>query len=333
MRSAPLLTLALTAALGAQTIRVVSYPQDTLTFSSGNIVPLGSFPGSGNFEEGRWQELIPNTHLPRTQGVITSISAICQTFTGPINYRSLKLTLSLANLTTLSSTFAANLATPVVVYNHANVNVNWVARQWVEITFDQPFAYDGRSDLVIEIQKECTPIASGIATMATTGNPGRTDLPRTQYTFGMVGSGAATAPTATASTLPLQVRLGWQRTPTMYLNSDRLGSGSQNVFAISGTVDSKVDATASSGYVSFMDAAFSPPFAIPPVNGTGVVMPVFLLPAGSVPAVGPGIQTIPIPNNAFLVGVHIAMQTVVLDVGLGSNLFFTNGTDFIIRTN
>lgn len=333
MRTPLLLSLALTSAVCAQAVRVVSYPQDTLTFSSGNIVPLGSF-NNGNFEEGRWQQLIPRCFLPRTQGVIVSMSAICQTFTGAINYRSLRLTLSHANFTSLSPTFAANLTTPMLVYNQTNVNVNWVSRQWAEITFDTPFAYDGVSDLVIDIQKECTPIASGIATMATTGNPGRSDLPPTRYVFGPVGSGAANAATATNSTLVLQIRLGWQRTPTMYLNSNRLPSGtSQNVFGLGGTVDIAVDASPGSGYVTLLDVGFAASYSIPGVNGTGCVMPAALFPAGNVPAVGPGIQTLPIPLNPFLVGAQLALQTVVLDVGLGSALFFTNGTDFIIRTN
>ena len=56
--------------------------------------------------------------------------------------------------------------------------------------FDTPFGYDGRSDLVIEIQKEVTSIASGIATMGRDGNPGRLDLPRAVYVFGPVSLGS-----------------------------------------------------------------------------------------------------------------------------------------------
>jgi hypothetical protein len=329
------IALALSGAALAQTTRTVSYAQDTLTFSSGNIVPLGSFPGNPNFQEGRWQQLIPATHLPKSQGVFRSMQFINQTYSGPIVYTSLRFTLSMvpAATTSLSTTFASNLLTPVTVLNQTNFTVNWVAGQWTQIQFDTPFAYDGQSALVFEIQKDAQLIASGIATHARDGNPGRNDLPAAVYAFGMTGSGASNAATATTSTQLLQMRLDWQRSPTMFLKSDRLIGGSANVFAISGSFDIAVDASIGSAYVTLIDGAFVPAYTIPGVIGFGVVSPTVLLPVGSVVGPGPGIQTINIPLNPFLVGVTLKLQSVAFDVGLGSNLFFTNGTDLIIRTN
>lgn len=329
------IALALSSAAFAQTTRTVSYAQDTLTLSSGNIVPLGSFPGNPNFQEGRWQQLIPATHLPKSQGVFVGMQFINQTYSGPIVYTTLRFTLSMvpASTTSLSTTFATNLLTPVTVLNQTSFTVNWVAGQWTQILFDTPFAYDGQSALVFEIQKDAQLIASGIATHARDGNPGRNDLPPAIYAFGMTGSGASNAVSSTNSTQLLQMRLDWQRTPTMFLKSDRLPSGSTNVFALGGSFDIAVDASVGSAYVTLIDGAFSPAYTIPGVVGFGVVSPTLLLPVGTVVGPGPGVQTINIPLNPFLVGVTLKLQSVAFDVGLGGNLFFTNGADLFIRTN
>lgn len=327
------LALSLSTMLAAQTTRTVSYANDTLTFSGGNIVPLGSFPGNPSFEEGRWQQLIPATHLPKSQGVILGMSAVNQTYSGPITYTALTITLSMvpASTTSLSTTFAANLPTPIVVLNQSSYTVNWTAAQFTPISFTTPFAYDGQSALVIEIQKQAQTISSGIATHARDSNPGRSDLPPAVYAFGPVGSFAWNAATATTATQFLQCRLHWQRSPTMFLKGDRYTAGSGNVFAIGSSFDIAVDATVGSAYVTLLDGAFAPIYTIPGVIGFGVVSPTFLLPAGSVAGPGPGIQTIPIPANPFLVGATLKLQSVVFEVGLGGNLFFTNGCDLVIR--
>lgn len=330
----PVVVALLAATLSAQFDRRLAYPQDTLTHSTGQIVPLGSFPGNPNFEEGRWQQLIPSTHLPQTAGIIVGLSFICQTYTGPIVYQSLRFTLGHTNATSLGTSFAGNLPVPIAVYNKTNHSVPWTGAQWSRIDFDVPFSFNGQDSLVFEIQKEATPIASGIATMARDGNPARSDLPRAVYTFGGVGSGAANATNSTATTDPLQVRLHWARTPSMFLLSNRLPSGtSQNVFGLGGTIEIGVDATAGSPYVTILAAGFVPPYVIPGTVGNAIVMPALLLPSGSVVGPGPGIQVLPIPLNPFLIDVYLTMQSAVLDVGIGGSIYLTNGVDLFIRTN
>lgn len=328
-----LVTATLVSALIAQTERRISYPQDTTKHSSGNIVPLGSFPGSGNFEEGRWQQIIPAALLPQTPGIIVGLSSICQTYTGALVYQSLRINLSHTTATTLGSSFAANMPSPVNVFSHTSHTVNWTAAQWTQISFDVPFSYNGQDNLVIEIQKEAIPIAGGIATMATDGNPGRLDLPRSAYAFGTVGSGAANSTTVAFNSHPLQVRLHWMRTPTMFLKSDRLLSGSGNVFGLGGSIDIGVDASVGSPFVTMIAGAFVPPYSIPGTVGNAVVNPATFLPAGVVSGPTPEILTLNIPVNPFLIGVYLTLQSGVLDVGIGSNIYLTNGNDFFIRTN
>jgi len=327
-----LLALGLCAALSAQSSRIVAYPQDTTTFSSGNIVPLGSFGPTSNFEEGRWQQLIPATHLPTTQGLVFGMSFICQTLTGTMTYPSLRITMSHTTATTLGTTFASNLPTPVLVLNATNLPVNWVSRGWVQINFTTPFAYNGTDNIVFDIQKVVTPIASGIATMETDGNPGRSDLPPTRYAFGGVGSGASNATTASFSVIPLQVRLAWQRTPSLFLKSDRLLSGSTNVFAITGSIDVGLDAGTGAQWVAFLDAGFTTPYTVPGLLGFGRVLPTVVFPVRTV-TTAPDSFNLPIPGLTGLVGAQFAMQALAIDPTLGSNVFFTNAADFIVRTN
>jgi hypothetical protein len=318
---------ALGAAPTAQS--VVAYPQDTRTHSLGDVVPFGSDPSSAIFEEGRWQQFVPNTHLPTAPTMITGMAALCQGYTGPILYARLRITLSHNTTGRVFTAFASNLVTPVVVLNRQSQPVSWQAGQWTTIPFDTPFFYDGQSDLVVDIQKEATPIAGGsIAQMAASSDPGRSDLFPVIYAFGPRGSGAFNASGANATRArPLQIRLIVPG-PTLTLTSDRLSSGSRNVFALTGMLDVGVYAPLGSSFVAWVDTSFTGRFRIPGVTGEGVVAPAVVLPLRQVTN-RPTLWSLQIPRDASLVDVPLRWQAAV--VGAAGSLEFTNAADCIIR--
>jgi hypothetical protein len=53
--------------------------------------------------------------------------------------------------TTLSTVFATNLPTPVTVLNATNYTWHTIADNWAEIGLQNPFNYNGSSDVVVEI--------------------------------------------------------------------------------------------------------------------------------------------------------------------------------------
>lgn len=321
----------------AQTARVIAYPQDTTSYSTdgavmrGTAVPLGGFfLHGGHFQEGRWQQIVPREHLPTVPGRIVALSAVCADlgFNSPPEYRRLRITLSATGARSLSFTFAANLPAPVTVLDRTNLTVGWTSQSWGRIDFAIPFAYDGRSNLVVEFRKEATSTSWGSHAMPV--NPERGDLPRAVSARGAVGSGAADATVASASDPPLQLRLHVETDATLTLRSDRLPAGSRHVFALRGTFDLAVHAPPAAVHVTIVDTAFHAPYGIPSVRGAGLVLPSFQLPPRIVPASGVDTQTFAIPAATHLVGQRLALQALV---AAGPSPLFSNGADLVVSTN
>lgn len=308
--------------------RLIAYPQDTWSMPTGDVAPLGSDPTIQTAEEGRWQALIPNTHLPTTPSTIVGFSVICQVFSGPLTYRSLRITLSPTTASALATTFATNLSMPTTVLDRVDFTINYATHAWTLIPFDVPFTHDGRSDLVIEIRKECVPIASGIALMATAGAPPRTDLPRSIYTLGAVNSGAANAVTATSSAnAPLQMQIHVRGAPTIFLTS--YPQATRNEFSIGSNMELSCDAPTGSAWVGMLSGSFATRFAVPGVLGEGLAVPAVVLPARGI-TMPPDRLTLAIPNSPRLIGAALAWQGVVADIA-PVQLWFTNGANCVIR--
>src|SRR5690606_8214673 len=113
----------ITAAAGQD--RLIAYPQDTWSYPTSDAAPLGSHPAIQTVEEGRWQALIPHTHLPTTPLTIVGFSVISETFGGPLTYRTLRVTLGHTSASALGTDFAANLIAPVAVIDRTNHAVNY----------------------------------------------------------------------------------------------------------------------------------------------------------------------------------------------------------------
>ncbi len=316
--------------LPAQTsppIYPVAYPQDTTKGTCGTPVPLG-FTTNPIYDEARFQELIPATHLPTKGGVILGIAINCQTYTGVVHYKSMSLEMGHTKRTTLDPNFAVNLtqhAQPVKF-----LAATYAKRAWTTIFFSRPFTYNGKDNLVLQFRKvydrKAYPLP-GIVAMETSGDPGRNDLPKTAYTFGPLGSGASNAPTAKfLQPAPLKIRLLFGATPTLTLRSDP-GGAKKYVFPLGGSINFSVYGPKSSFFVTFMDTGFRKPFAFPGIGGFPRVRLKFILAYGTVP--GPAAWKVPIPNNPSLVGARLVYQAVLVDPQ--SRIDFTNATDNIFN--
>jgi hypothetical protein len=328
------LALACASALTAQTPLPIAYPQNGTDGSSGQIVPLGFSSSSTNFDEGRWQQVIPERYLPSGGGAIFGLDVLSQATNTP-TYASLQISFSLSPAgTPLSSSFAANMPAPVVVYTRANTAIAWTARQWQTLTLDQVFVYPGAGDLVVDIQKVFDRAATGSAGLGhhqTTSNPGRTDLPRTAYAFGALGSGAANAATATNATGPMKMRLQFVGAPTMLLTATR-GGANQKIFAIGHNFESSLQGQPGSAFGALISLGWFPaPASIPGLAGS-IWIDLSSATAYASGILGPtGTQAVTwnIPNDPGLVGASLTFQGVAQG-GTGP-LVVTNATDLLIN--
>lgn len=310
MRTLALLLLASLPLQAQGPLNPLSYPQETMTGSSGNLVPFGVL-SSGSFAEGHTQLLIPDHHLPSTGGVLMGMAVHCQSHMGPLVYTTLNIDASIATVTTLGLNFAGNMLAPMAVLRAQNLTVTYSTAQWTPVMFTTPFVYPGSMNLVIDIQKVVVPMTSGVATMECTSDPARTDLPRMVYEFGGVGSGMSTAPNGRIVVATLQVQLLWAGIPTLTLKSDRFNF-SGNVFALGRNIDVTTYGTPGSLFVSLIGLGLLPPVSLPPIAGqmyvNGPTLDVNLLSPG-----GSFLRTMTIPTNLSLIGLQLGFQSAVLD--------------------
>jgi hypothetical protein len=325
------LLLATCVPLCAQTAtNPVGYPNDTVRAGSGNLVPFG-FSSSTNFDEGRWQQLIPARVLPSAGGVILGIAVHCQSSNATVTYASLRLTLSHTTATTLTTSFGGNLPTPLVVFSSTNVPIQWSTTSWVPIMFTLPFPYNGKDNLVVEIQKvydRVTNPVPGIVTHQTTGTPHRTDLDPARYSFSPFGSGGSTTPIATNSSsavLSLRLLTATQATTTVAsLNQPNGGE-----FGLGSNMSLTTWGAAGTAYGTVLDVAFRTPIAIPGISGLLLINPGFMLTSGTTGNSNSGSLTLQLPTNPAFVSTYWVVQSVTLNPAK-TNFAMTNAADLFI---
>jgi hypothetical protein len=95
----------------------------------------------------------------------TTYDQFSGTFTG------VRIYASHTSRTSLASTFADNYSgnTPVLVYSSSSLFLNIPENTWGQINFDNYFAYNGSSNLLIEIQWDGSP-SGGLITSTTSGS-------------------------------------------------------------------------------------------------------------------------------------------------------------------
>ena len=193
-----LLTMALSSAPGlAQNEVYVAYPLDSLDGTFGHWNPLGVF--GVNNDECREQMLIRGAYLPPCRCAITAIEVATQV-PGTLPYQNLTISMGHSTVNSLSMTFAANLANPVLVYNIQNQSISWTSLHPMAAhhAARRPFRHDGQSNLVIEFQRIIDrPNTPNLLIIAHQYSTCRQDLPCCVWASGAYGSGAAQAGTAT----------------------------------------------------------------------------------------------------------------------------------------
>jgi hypothetical protein len=318
--------VALSAALSAQSPVTTAYPQASLQNSGGTMVALGCDP-AGAIAEGHSQILIPPQYLPGPGAILTGLAVHCQS-TLSLSYPRLKVTVSPTTLATLGSTFASNLSAPQVVLDAAGLTVGYDVNAWTPITFTTPYVHDGVRGLVIDIEKIVN--ATQFATMSTTADMGRSDLPLMVYQFGSLGSGASTSTAGLFAAEPLVVELEWFDVSSIRLKSDPSGANN-NQFALGGSIEHTLQATPGSLFVNLIGTALNDPaLPLPPVLGLFRVNG-STLNLGNVPPAGSAVLTLTIPAHPRFVGLFLGFQSLTLDA-VSSQLRFTNAVDCFVNS-
>lgn len=192
-----LLVALATAAFGLplEAQQYIGWPDTNAASSStNNTYPMGADP------EWRYQYMLPALCFPSTPFVIADMAfAQHGTFASshPGTYGTFQVRMASTTATSLTTNFAANLGpSPVTVMNRSTFKWAWVPDTWVDFGLDSKFAYDGSSNLVIEIRYTGGSSAS---------IPMRAESPSGGYRTYIRGAGAFNAATATGigtSSLP-----------------------------------------------------------------------------------------------------------------------------------
>lgn len=308
------------APASAQETNSTAFVQESLLGFRGNSVPFGCTT-TGLFAESRTQILIPQYLLPAPGARLTGIAVQSQTSaagSGSLVYRSLGVLASPVPVSSaLRPTFQDNLPALAVLLNASNLTLHWQAGAWTTIPFGVAYVHDGRSSLVLDIQKVVTPTLD--LTSRTIDNAGRSELPRMIYSHGRAGSNAHNAPAATVTTShALSLKLLWSspasaQTPTLRLRSDPTSNHSLP-FAIGRTFTHTVEATPGatvghlvSGSIHLRTVAF------PPFVGRIWLRNPIPLGAATMPPTGELTTTLRIPNQPALIGAYLAFQSVAID--------------------
>lgn len=339
-----LLTLTFAGAELAAQNRPIAFPQGGKSGTRGNWGPLGE-ACTGDFVESRTQILFPAEYLPTRAGTVWKLDHIptglsnstisCPGAPVTVQYALLEITLAHRSRGAgpLSTTFDGNLPStpPPPVFSQAWTRT-WVIGNWNGIPFAQGFAYDGVSDIVVQIRKVVTPTGANVGSLRNL-NPPRPGHARQVAAVGGAGSGAANAATGSYTNV-----LGWRLhfdnvpDPTLEVRSPL---GTNNLHFENGTTphfrvfDSQGDLFAIAANFDFL------PFPTPvaPLAGGLWLNPVFVLSSGFVIHLPGEVYhrfAFPLPMNPGLAGLRICAQAVTLDPGSGLG-DLTNAVDFVIQ--
>lgn len=320
------LLVALSASAAAQ--QLTAHPQESLGSGSGNTTPLGW--AGGISAEARTQLLIPRQELPAIPTLLTGIE-VAALPSGTINYQLLGITCAAADRTQLDPIFDNNLGpSPTLVMPAGPRTIEFARQDWTAIQFVQPYLHDGHSDLVIDIRKVVSPVGSSLLVGQRIGSvPDRIDRPRTAFTFGGLGSGAANATVAAiTSQPPISLRLLWQDAPTLRHRCEIGPSGNQ--FSLGGQVTLTVQGTPGHLFVMAAGIDWVPGHPLEGVIGELRLAARYTFRDAMLDAQGLGTHVVTIPNAPSLVGLHVTYQTAIVDP-LNATVTLTNGTDHFLN--
>lgn len=322
------IVLLLAASAVAQTRRPLAYPQDTLFGTTSIVEPFGVWRLDDRADEARFHQLFLARHLPSPGAAILGIMIHCQSHAGNIAYRDLTITFSHVTSNVLSPRFDDNVPNPQVVMTGAQT-ILWDQRDWTRIIFPTSFPYDGTSNLVLEVRKTFdrgSGSPTGDATMAVDGDSARTDWPHPIWTAGYGAANAALATTRYEH--PLQVRLIFADTPTLYVTSHP-GGARYRTFALGTTATVTVRAPYVTGVVTFFHGAFQTPVAYPSVAGLAYIPLQHVFDSTIMGSNESSDRSAPIPSLPSLVGSRVVFQALVVNTNT-STVSFTNAMDVVI---
>jgi hypothetical protein len=329
----------LAASAAAQAVPV-AYPLDSVTGSWNNCAPLGQ-SATGTCDESRAQFLIPQAYLPSTGGVITGIEVVVTSPSVPsVTYQVLDINLGITTARVLSTTFATNLPSPILVFSlrPPNSTINYTPSGWTLLNFQTPFPYGGSGNLVIEFRKSVNqPQQSRVDTfMKVPSDPRRFDLPQQINVIGAFGSGVINAPIGGGGGMPIRMRLWFQSGRSLTVQNARGGLynfefslGSQASMTVHGQPGDLYGC-----FVDFQGLGFAyAPWGLPGLRGLCHlhVTPPWLITVGQgvIGSANTGVSTFQVPTDPWFVGKKLAMQAVVGNAGSG--FYFTPATDAIVN--
>jgi len=319
--------VALAASLPCQQAHRTAHPQETLQDGNGDLSPLGCLSATA-FTEARTQILLRSEELPGPGALLVGIEVHCQD-TLSLDYASLEMDAFPTRATSLSVNFADNIRAPVTELLRAtHVAVDYDATRWTSVPGSGTYLHDGVSGLVIEVRKVVDPASARFATMSTSLNPARSDRPGMVCSFGGPGSGASHAATAQTVSTPLALRLIWINAPTLRLLGDPAASGNQ--FGLGGSVVQTIEGGRGAFVAEFIGTSFfSPPQALPSVEGQWLVDGSLAFGFGFLPATGHEERRLAIPNDHGLVGLHVTYQAGTIETT--GRAQFSNAADHFIN--
>ena len=293
-----------------------AHPIDNLASGTSQNIPIAG--NSASWDEARSHFFFPAAFLPSAGGLLTGIELVAN-ITGTTPYERFEIWADLTQNPGLSTTFANNLTAPVLVYSQTPGSISWTGNAWTPLVFQTPFAYDGQSNLVLEVRKQINrasnPPSSSISHRVLTW-PRRTDLPPPIWAYGAYGSGAVDAAVA-QSTYSTQIlmRLQWLGTPTLTIDStrDTTGNTARSYFHIGATWTAKTQGSPLDFYAAAIDTVLNPTALPVPVLSGGLWLSLPLLyNSGFLDGSGQATDTFQIPSNPGFVGLRFYLQTATL---------------------
>jgi serine protease AprX len=231
----------------------------------------------------------------------------------------------------LSTTFASNLPSPVLVLSSNEHSFHYEDGQWTNLGLQTPFAYNGTSDVVVEI------LARGNV-QTTTGTAGglfhRSSIQeRVHASFSLL-----TPPTGTyADNGGLRMRIGFHcaganehGSSCGKLRASHTGDGSRGVafgFRVSGAEPNLI-AVLGLG----LDNNFPLPLSLTPFGWTNCTAFVnaTVLATVSTNVLGIGAYSLAVPNDPLLDGVQVFGQWIGLDASEPGDLTFSGITRMLV---
>ena len=270
----------------------------------------------------RYQTILRASDLGGS-GTISSISfAPCGS--GTHASESLRVTMSHVPANwTLSNTFATNLPSPVTVLDMTPHAFRYTANEWGTIALQTPFAYNGTSDVVIEV------ISTGNRLFDESGGAGfRTGSVPRVYAFGWSGSAPATGTVGAGSALKMRVEFGCANLQLYGTGCGGLNLSASGAPVLGGSYTvSASGALPSSSILLYTGTPVSGvPFDYDPFGYTNCFLwlSAMSLSSTTTDIAGNASVVVPVPNNTALIGALTSAQFLQSNTNVAGDFSFSN---------